>query len=84
MLRIAKFARAGEDEELRHLLRVHVLPDRVVRRRPEAEARENQQDSVVFDKFASLLDRLGRAVSIIVGNELDFPAVDAAIGIKLF
>jgi hypothetical protein len=44
---------------------------------------ENQQDFVAFHKLARLLYRLGRAVGVVIGNEVDLAAVDAAFGVDL-
>ena len=81
VLRIAPLGCAGGDEQLRHLLGVHVFLDRRIRRR--AEALEDQQDLVALDQLARLLDRLGRAVAVVVGDEVDLAAVDAAFGVDL-
>src|SRR5262249_15417224 len=81
MLRVVPFGGAGRDEQLRHLLGVHVFLDRRVGRR--AERLEGEQHLVALDELSDLLDRLGRAVAVVVGDEIDLAAVDAALGIDL-
>jgi len=39
---------------------------------------EDQQNLIAFDQFARLYDRLGRAIGVIVGDEIDLAPVDAA------
>ena len=77
MLGIAPARGAGGDEQLRHLHGVHVFLDRGVRR--GAERREDQKHLVALDQLARLLHRLRRAVGVVIGNEVDLAAVDAAI-----
>ena len=79
VLRIVPLVGAGGDEELRDLLCVHVVLDRGVARR--AQAVENQQHTVILDELARLLDGPGRAVAVVVGDEIDLAAVDAALGV---
>ena len=55
--------------------------DRRIGRR--AERLEHQQDLVALDQLARLLDRLRRAVGVVIGDEIDLAAVDAALGIDL-
>ena len=81
VLRVAEFRRAGRDEQLRHLLGVHVFLDRGVVR--GAEAVEDQQHFVVFDQPARLFDCLRRRVAVVVADERDLAAVDAALGVDL-
>ena len=69
--------RAGGDEQLRHLLGVHVFQDRRVGRR--AERLEDQQHLVALDQLARLLDGLRRAIGVVIGDEVDLAAVDAAL-----
>src|SRR6267378_4082409 len=76
VLRIVPFGGAGGDEQLRHLLRVHVFVNRGIRRR--AERIEDEQNLVAFHQLARLLDRLRRAVAIVIADEIDLAAVDAA------
>ena len=81
VLRVAPFGRAGGDEQLRHLLGIHVFLDRRIGRR--AEALENQQHFVALDQLARLLDGFRRAVAVVIGDEIDLAAVDAALGVDL-
>ena len=81
VLRIVPLGSAGGDEQLRHLLRVQVLLDRRIRR--GAERIEDQQDFVAFDQLAGLLDGLRRAVGVVIADEVDLAAVDAALGVDL-
>src|SRR5258706_6416395 len=80
-LGVVPFGGAGGDEQLRHHLGVHVFLDRRVRRC--AQRIEDQQDLVALHQLAGLFDRLRRAVAVVVGNEVDLAAVDAAFGIDL-
>ncbi len=77
VLRIAPARRTGGDEQLRHLLGVHVFLDRRVAR--GAERGEDQEHLVALDQLTRLLHGFGRAVGVVVGNEVDLAAVDAAI-----
>ena len=77
MLGIAPARGAGGDEQLRHLHGVHVFLDRRVGR--GAERREDQEHLVALDQLARLLHRLRRAVGVVIGDEVDLAAVDAAI-----
>src|SRR6185437_14482928 len=81
VLRIVPFRRAARDEDLRHLLGVHVFLDRGIARRTQRI--EDQQHLVGFDELACLLHGLRRAVAVVIGNEVDLAAVDAAFGIDL-
>src|SRR5712675_2469328 len=67
---------AGGDEQLRHLLGVHVFVDRRIRRRPQRI--ENEQHLIALDQLARLLDRLRRTVAVIIADEIDLAAIDAA------
>ena len=77
LLGIAPLRGAGGDEELRHLLLVHVFVDRGVARR--AQRVEGAQHFVLLDELSDHLDRLGRRVAVIEADELDLAAVDAAL-----
>jgi hypothetical protein len=66
---------------LRHLLRIHVFLDRRIRRR--AERIEDEQHLVALDQLARLLDGFRRAVAVVIADEIDLAAVDAALGIDL-
>jgi hypothetical protein len=66
---------------VRHLLLVHVLLDRGVRRR--AQRVEHQQHFFLLDQLARLLDRLGRVVAVVQRDEVDLAAVDAASALTL-
>ena len=41
------------------------------------------QHFVALDQLADLLDRLRRAVGVVIGDEIDLAAVDAALGVDL-
>ena len=73
----APLRRAGGDEELRHLLLVQVLLHHRVGRR--AEQLVDREDLVVLDQLAHHLDGLGRLEAVVVGDEVDLAAVDAAL-----
>ncbi len=65
------------DEQLRHLVLVHVVPDRAVGRGPE---RAGIQKHLIFlDQLARHLDGLGRRISVVVGDEIDLAAVHPAL-----
>ena len=81
VLGIVPLGGAGGDEQLRHLLGVQVFLDRRVRWR--AERIENEQNLVALDQLAGLLDGLRRAVGIVIADEIDLAAVDAALGVDL-
>ena len=81
ILRVVPLGGAGGDEQLRHLLGVHVFLDRRVRRR--AQRIEDEQHLVALHQLARLLDRLGRAVAVVIRDEIDLAAVDAAFGVDL-
>ncbi len=80
-LRIVPLGRTGRDEELRHLLGVHVFLDSRVPRR--AERLEHQQHFVALDQLARLLDGLRRRIAVVIGDVVDLAAVDAALGVHL-
>jgi len=79
--RIVPFGGAGGDEELRHMRVVHVFLDRGIRR--GSETLKHEQDAIVLDELARGLDGLLRVVAIVVGDEIDLAAVDAAFGVDL-
>ena len=81
VLRIAPLGRASGHEELRHLLLVHVLVDRRVRRR--SQHTDGGQNFFFFGQLAGHLERAGRVVAVIERDELDHTAVDAAFGVDL-
>jgi len=66
---------------MRHLLLVHVLVDRAVRRR--AEGLEERGDLVLLDQLAHHLDGLGRRVAVVVSDVVDLPPVDPAFVVDL-
>jgi len=77
VLRIIPLAGAGGDEQLRHLLCVHVFLERGVRGR--AQRIEDQQDLVTLHQFAHLFHGLRRRICIVIGDEVDLATVHAAI-----
>ena len=77
MLGIAPARRAGGDEQLRHFHVIHVFLNRGVAR--GAERREDQEHLVALDQPARLLHGLRRAVGVVICDEIDPAAVDAAI-----
>jgi hypothetical protein len=77
MLRVAEHGCAGDDEQLRHLVVVEILPDRGVRRR--AEAVENEGDPILLDQATDLFDGLGWTVAVVEADEIDLAAVDPAL-----
>ena len=80
-LRIVPLGGARANEQLRHLLRSQILLDRGVGRR--ADRTEHCQHLVALDQLADLLDRLRRAVAVVIADEVDLAAVDAALGVDL-
>jgi hypothetical protein len=75
MQRVAELDCAAGDEQLRHLVVVEILPDRVVRRR--AKAAEYEGDLLLLDQAAGLFDGLGRAIAVVEADEIDPAAVNA-------
>src|SRR5438874_13283633 len=61
---------------MRHFLRVDVLDGGADA--GSTERAEQEGYFIALDKLPGLLHRLGRAVSIVVGDEIDLAAVDAA------
>ena len=76
-LRVVPLGGAGAGEQLRHLLLVHVGPDRGVGR--GAERSSDKQNSVALYQLARHLDRLGRRIAVVIGNEGDLAPVHAAL-----
>ena len=76
VLGIGEPRRAGGGVKLRHLLGVEVFLHGGVRRC--ADDLEGQQHFVAFDQLAHLLDGFRRAVGVIILNQVDLAAVDAA------
>src|SRR6266403_3846912 len=81
VLGIVPLGGAGGDEQLRHLLCVQIFLDRRVRRR--AKGIEDQQYFVALHQLAYLLYGLRRAVAVVIADEIDLAAVDAALGVDL-
>jgi hypothetical protein len=77
VLRIRETRCSGGSQELRHLPGIEVFLNGRVRGR--ADNLEGEQDLVAFDEFAHLLDRFRRTVGVVVLNEVEFTAVDAAL-----
>ncbi|MHC2391758.1 hypothetical protein ACVIHB_006574 [Bradyrhizobium liaoningense] len=48
-----------------------------------AQRVEDQQHLVAFDELARLFHRFGRRVGVVIGDEIDLAAVDAAFGVDL-
>src|SRR5262245_27776835 len=69
ILRVGEARRAGRGQQLRHFFLVEIFLDRRIGRR--ADDLEGGQDLVAFDELAYLLDRLRRAVGIVVLDEID-------------
>jgi hypothetical protein len=61
---------------LRHLIIGEIRPNGHIGRR--AQAAKNKCDPLLLDETASLLDGLGRAVTVVEADEIDFAAVDSA------
>jgi hypothetical protein len=60
-----------------------VAPVATNRVRRRAQRVEDQQHLVALDQFARLLDGFWRAVGIVIADEVDLAAVDAALGVDL-
>jgi hypothetical protein len=73
---IVPFARAGLHEQQRYLFRIHVFMNCAVGWR--AKRLKDQQHLIAFHELARLLDCLRRAVRIVIGDEVDLAAIDAA------
>ena len=81
ILGVVPLGGAGGDEQLRHLLRIHVFVNRGIGRR--AERVEDEQHLVAFHQLARLLDRLRRTVAVVIADEVDLAAIDAAGSVDL-
>jgi len=79
MFGVAPFCRAGGEQQVRHLFLVHVFVDRGIGR--GAGGIEQEQHLVALDQLAHLLDRLRRAIGVVVGKEVDLAAIDAALAV---
>jgi len=44
---------------------------------------KDQENLIVLDELACGLDGFRRVVRIVVGDEIDLPAIDAALGVDL-
>jgi hypothetical protein len=77
MFGIAPARSPGRDEQLRHLHVIQVFLDCRIAGCPER--RENQKHLIALDQLARLLDCLRRAIGVVIGDEVDFAAVHAAI-----
>jgi hypothetical protein len=67
---------AGGGKQLRYLLRIEVFLHGRVRR--GADDLERQQDFVTLDQLAHPLDGLWRAICVVILDQVDHAAVDAA------
>ena len=76
-LRVVPLGGAGGREQLRHLLLVHVVPDRAVGRGTDRAS--DKQNLVALDQLARHLDRLRRRIAVVIGNEVDLAPVHAAL-----
>src|SRR6202158_546430 len=81
ILRIAPLGRTGRDEELRHFLGVHVFLGGRIGLGPERL--EDQQDFITLHQLARLLYGFRRTEGVVVADEGDLAAVDAAFGVDL-
>ena len=82
LARLVPHRGARGDKELRDLLRVQIGVDRLAG--VGAEARQDKENVVFLDELAGRLHRLGRVVGVVIGNEIDLAALDAALGVDLF
>src|SRR6185437_14374385 len=64
-------------EELWYLLLIDVFVDRRVRRR--AEWIEQERDAILLYQPSRLLDRLGRAVCVVIRDKIQLATIDAAL-----
>ena len=81
LARLVPHRGARGDEQLRDLLRVQIGMDGLAG--VGAEACQNKENVVFLDELARHLHRLGRIVGVVIGNEVDLAAVDAALGVDL-
>ena len=77
VLRIGELRGAGGGEQLRHFLAVEIFLHGGVRRR--ADDLEGEQHLVALDQLADLLDGLRRRVGVVILDQVDLAAVDAAL-----
>src|SRR5262249_10914045 len=81
VLWIVPLGGVGRQEEVRHLLHIHVFVNGGVRR--GAQAVEDQEHLIALDELASLLDGLWRAIAVVVGDEPDLATVDSPLRVDL-
>ena len=81
LARLVPHRRAGRDEQLRHLVGVQIGLHG--RHRIGAEARECQENLVLLDELAGHIQRLRRIIGVVIRDEPDPAAVDAAFGVDL-
>src|SRR4030088_2715510 len=74
LLGIVELGRTARYEEVRNFFLIEVFLDRRITGR--SHYIEEYIDLVGLHKLTNLLDSFGRRVAVIVGNEIDLPAVD--------
>jgi hypothetical protein len=75
--RIVPLRGAGGQEQVRHLLLVHVLVDGGVARRSERV--DERRHLVLLDEPSNRLDHLRRTIGVVIADVVDPPAVHAAL-----
>ena len=81
LARLVPGRRARQGEKLRHLLRVQIGLDRGVG--VGADGRHRQENLVLLDELARHLQRLVGIVGVVIDDEIELAAVDAALGVDL-
>jgi hypothetical protein len=73
---VGELARAGHDRDRRYASRLQIFRGRRIAGRTELA--EHERHLVAFDELAGMLDRLRRAVGIVIGDVVDRAPIDAA------
>ena len=77
MPRVAEYAGAARNKQLRHLVVIAILPDRRVASR--AERLEQKRDVLLLHESPHLLDCLRRAIAVVETDEVDLASVHPAL-----
>ena len=81
LARLVPGRRARQGEKLRHLFRVQIGLDRGVG--VGADGRHRQENLVLLDELARHLHGLVGIVGVVIDDEIELAAVDAALGVDL-
>jgi hypothetical protein len=81
LLRLVPGRRARQREQLGHLLRVQIRLDRRVG--VGADGAQGEENLIVLNELAGRLHDLDRVIRVVIGDDVDLAAVDAAFGVDL-